>query len=315
MRIKNSLSKNQISTAKTFSYIWKHTQEYENAKKKEIKYQIKDFDRLSDGKVRKYLKTFFLKNNNKKIKFLDLGCGLGWTFSIIFKNYIKKIDYYGFDVTTNLNKTSSFLSKVFKKDNFKPKIFKFSMNKIPNKKEFKNFDFIWAQGSMHHSESVETAFKNISRIINKKGILYFWIINEQKPLRKLTDKHIREFFKKMDLKNQFAESYEIAKLASAFGNQLKDKKFKITRPIKSLGIERGNYRLQEILYDYVIKFFYNKDVSLKRNSRHHVFDWFSPEYYHQTKKNSLLKFLKKTKFKIIHYKEMTHGHSVIAEKI
>jgi hypothetical protein len=67
MRLKNPLPKNQISTAKTFSYIWKYTQEYENAKKKEIKYQIKDFDRLSDGKVRKFLKTFFLKNNNKKI--------------------------------------------------------------------------------------------------------------------------------------------------------------------------------------------------------------------------------------------------------
>lgn len=308
------ISSNQKKTANTFSYLWSENKVYENATKKEIKLHLNDSNRRSKGYVRKFLKSYFSKISSKnKIRFLDLGCGYGYTFSIIFNNYITKINYFGIDLISNLKKTKLFLIKRFKKNNFNPTLIKISMNN-PKIKKFKPFDLVWAEGSMHHSESIESAIKNVSKIIKRKGFFMFWIINEQKPIRKITDKFFREYYKKISFKDQMNESFQIALLANKFGKQLKDKKIKINKSIKSLGITAGNYRLQEILYDYIIKFFYNKLTTIKRN-RNQIFDWFSPRFYHQTNKRNLLRLLNKYKFKISFYHQTTNGHTVIAKKL
>ena len=310
LKVKQKLSDKQKKTANTFNYIFKDSFIYKYPTKKEIALSHKESDRRSNGKLKKFLKEYFFKKN-KKIKFLDLGCGIGYNFSVIFKKYIKYIDYYGVDIHNNLNETYYFLKKKFKKNNFEPKLLRVSMNKLPSNSWLRNFDIVWAEGTLHHSESIETAIKNVVRVLRKGGYFIFWVINDQKPLRKLTDQHFRNYYRKMKLDDQMKESSKIAYLASHFGKHLKDKKVNIPQPIGSMGIKRGRYRLQELLYDYIIKFYYNKSTSHGKNT-HQIFDWFSPELYHISSKKQLFKILKKYNLKVIKHVERTNGHQVIS---
>ena len=311
LETKQKLSNKQKKTANTFNYMWEDSFVYKNPSKKEIALHYKEANRRSNGSLRKFLNVYFSKNKDKKIKFLDLGCGIGYSFSILFRKFIKNIDYYGVDIHNNLNETYYFLKKKFKKNNFEPALLKVSMNKLPSNNKFGNFDMIWADGTLHHSESIETAIKNVAKVMKKSGYFIFWVINEQKPLRKISDEHFRNYYRKIKLKDQMSESFNLAYLASHFGKHLKDKKIKIYKPINSLGIKKGSYRLQELLYDYIIKFYFNKATSLARNT-HQIFDWFSPEFYHQSSKRGLFEILKKYNFKVIKHVEKTNGHLVIS---
>ena len=48
-------------------------------------------------------------------------------------------------------------------------LLKVSMNKLPSNNKFGNFDMIWADGTLHHSESIETAIKNVAKVLKKSG--------------------------------------------------------------------------------------------------------------------------------------------------
>ena len=54
---------------------------------------------------------------------------------------------------------------------------------------------------MHHSESVASAIKEIRKTLKKNGLFIFWIINQQKPIRKITDSFFRDHFKEINPKN------------------------------------------------------------------------------------------------------------------
>ena len=84
----------------------------------------------------------------------------------------------------NFKEVYKFLNKLFvKHDSPSPIIVNATMNKIPNVKLFKNIDFAWASGTLHHSESIDSAIQQVCKFLKKNGLFMFWIINEQKPVR------------------------------------------------------------------------------------------------------------------------------------
>ena len=51
-------------------------------------------------------------------------------------------------------------------------------------------------------------------------------------------------------------------------------------------LSSGEYSLQSLLYDYIIKCYHRPGVSPKWNI-YSLFDWFNPKYYHQTSREQL----------------------------
>jgi len=308
-------SLNQKQTGKVFSNMWSNSSTYNRPSKTQLKRDLDEFKRQSNNLIQKFISDYFKKNKSKKeIKFLDVGCGHGYTFKILFSKYIPKIKYIGIDLHDRLESTYTSLYPTFAKYNKRPILVKASMNKIPNVPLLRNLDLAFAEGTMHHSESVASAIKEIRKTLKKNGLFIFWIINQQKPIRKITDSFFRNHFKEINPKNITNEVKEIARLSIAFGKALKNDRITLKSNINSLNIKAGKYRLQEILYDYIIKFYYHNSSNLTRSALQ-FYDWVKPSLYHQTSQYELKKQLKSNKFKIIHYVEKTNGHFVVCKKI
>ena len=306
-----TLSKKQKITADAFAHMWKNSFPYDNPRKSEIQ---SSYD-LSNRLYTKWIAKYFRSLGSKKIKFLDAGCGYGYSFKVHFSKYISQIKYIGFDIHSELPKTYKFLNKLFLKRSESPIIVNATMNKIPNIKLFRNIDFAWAEGTLHHSESVDSAIQQLSKTLKKNGLFMFCIINEQKPLRKVTDSFFRNYFQSYPSSNRaMKELRKIAYLSRAFGKSLGDDKVVLKSKIESLQIEPGIYSLQSLLYDYIIKlYYYDKSVSIERIT-HQLFDWFRPANYEQTNRNKLKKILKKNNLRVINYLEKVSGHHVVCKK-
>ena len=69
----------------------------------------------------------------------------------------------------------------------------------------------------------------------------------------------------------------------------------IPKNSKLLDLKAGQYKLQTLLYDYFLKCYYRSEES-ERRQLHQLFDWFSPDYYHQTTRYELEEIISELNF-------------------
>lgn len=308
------ISASQRQTAQLFGYIWKNNQPYQDGESSGLETDKQVMAKLSEGRFEKALNAFFADFSPKKpCRLLDAGCGVGYGFKMTFTEYIDRIEYIGIDVHPNLDETYQYLSRLTSPNGNtleKPTLIQCSMNDLPDC--IRDVDLIWAHGSMHHSDSVGSAVANLSARLSKNGLFLFWIIGEQKPLRKKTDEFFRDQAMTFSDPDQFYnELIGYSKLTMALGSALEEKAIDIEHPIKMLGIEPGRYKLQTLLYDYFVKCYYKPGLSLERHVHQHL-DWFFPTFYHQTGREDLEKILDKSGFSQYDIVEKTNGFAVVA---
>ncbi len=151
---------------------------YEQVCNENIKIFGESLDYFSKYKV-KTLNNFFLKNKlNKKIKFLDLGCGIGKIEHHLFVCF-PKAEVYGIDPSlesikealyTNTNKKASF--SIYNGKN------------IPFKNGF--FDAILLSCVLHHilPDKRKQVLDESFRVLKKNGYLFIFEHNPFNPLTK-----------------------------------------------------------------------------------------------------------------------------------
>ena len=256
--------------------------------------QAVKLEKWSNGNLNRWVESIVV-NKNKKINVLDLGCGLGCSAAAILGKFASNVNYTGVDLI-DLAKTRKFL------ENYNFNSLNFINGDISTVNLVGKWDLIISIGAFHHTPSTEKAIKNAINqaennnvLENSPCTLIGWIINEQKPLRSETDKYFRNYYKKLDMEEQFNESLLLADLSIQLGKILKGKKLKISNNIDSLDIQKGEYDAQTFLYDFLLKLPLMKNINF---SSMYIMDWFSPTYYHQTSRNQLDKILKNYRHEI-----------------
>ena len=256
--------------------------------------QAVKLEKWSNGNLNRWVESIVV-NKNKKINVLDLGCGLGCSAAAILGKFASNVTYTGVDLI-DLAKTRKFL------ENYNFNSLNFINGDISTVNLVGKWDLIISIGAFHHTPSTEKAIKNAINqaennnvLENSPCTLIGWIINEQKPLRSETDKYFRNYYKKLDMEEQFNESLLLADLSIQLGKILKGKKLKISNNIDSLDIQKGEYDAQTFLYDFLLKLPLMKNINF---SSMYIMDWFSPTYYHQTSRNQLDKILKNYRHEI-----------------
>lgn len=167
-----------------------------------LNYWNKFYKKFKFGKESKfanftYKKLIKIKN---KIKMIDVGCGNGRDTIFFIK---KKFDIIGVDQSDVIIKNRKFFKKKFIKKNICKK------NLVLKKK----FDVLYARFFIHaiNENQQDNFFKNIKRIINKKGLIFFEFRTIKDPLIKKGiriskyeryDGHYRRFIDPQDFKNK-----------------------------------------------------------------------------------------------------------------
>ena len=135
------------------------------------------------------------------------------------------------------------------------------------------FDFIIADGVLHHTPDTRAAFLALYRKLASGGDFFFYVYRKMGAARQFSDHHIREHFTQMSPEECYATCEAITEL----GRELSRLNAQITleKPIPVLGIPAGEHDVQRLLYYNFLKCYWNEAFDYETNNMVN-FDWYHP---------------------------------------
>lgn len=135
------------------------------------------------------------------------------------------------------------------------------------------FDFIIADGVLHHTPDTRLAVEALYRKLQPGGQFFFYVYKKMGPARVFCDEHIRKNFMPMTPDECYAACEGLTEL----GRELSRLNAKITleKPIPVLGIPAGTHDVQRLIYYNFVKCFWNDAFDYETNNMVN-FDWYHP---------------------------------------
>lgn len=136
-----------------------------------------------------------------------------------------------------------------------------------------SFDFIIADGVLHHTPDTRAAVEALYRKLAPGGQFFFYVYKKMGATRQFSDAHIREHFTKLSPEKCYAACEGLTEL----GRELSRLGASITleKPIPVLGIPAGTHDVQRLLYYNFVKCFWNDAFDYETNNMVN-FDWYHP---------------------------------------
>jgi arsenite methyltransferase len=136
-----------------------------------------------------------------------------------------------------------------------------------------SFDVISCDQVLHHTPDPPENFRRLIKLLRPGGRILLYVYRIKGPIREFADDYLRGIFTKapMDACVEFSE--KIARLGKNL-SQLRAK-VEIDDDIPELGLQRGSYDVQRLIYDHVLKCFWNDEYDVATNAMIN-FDWYRP---------------------------------------
>ncbi|MBP2434215.1 class I SAM-dependent methyltransferase [Bradyrhizobium elkanii] len=152
-----------------------------------------------------------------------------------------------------------------------------------------SFDFIIADGVLHHTPNTQSAVEALYRKLAPGGQFFFYVYRKMGAARQFCDAHIREQFTKLSVEDCYTACQGLTDL----GRALSDLGAKITldKPIPALGIPAGTHDVQRLFYYNFVKCFWNDAFDYETNNMVN-FDWYHPHHAWQHSDEEVAGWLK-----------------------
>jgi SAM-dependent methyltransferase/uncharacterized protein YbaR (Trm112 family) len=136
-----------------------------------------------------------------------------------------------------------------------------------------SFDFIIADGVLHHTPNTRAAVEVLYRMVRPGGQFFFYVYRKMGAARVFSDDYIRQKFMPLSTEECYAACEGITEL----GRELSRLNATITleKPIPVLGIPAGTHNVQRLLYYNFLKCFWNEAFDYETNNMVN-FDWYHP---------------------------------------
>lgn len=300
LREKKIYSKNQSQTKRTFGFKWKKRDTYESK-------TVQDF-------MRGWLVDKYLGGKDKLLdkwlpddaRLLDAGCGAGFSALLLFERRLKDIHYLGVDISDSID----IAAQRFKEKGANGEFLQADLMHLPFSKP--EFDVIFSEGVLHHTDSTERSFKYLAKLIRPGGRFIFYVYRQKSPIREYSDDYIRSYLKKFNEKESWEMLMPLTKLGKALGDM--NIKVNVPQEIPFLGIPAGHIDLQRLFYWYIFKAFYRKDFSITEMN-HINFDWYRPLNCHRQTPEQIKGWCLESGLKIDRMNVEEAGISCVAVKI
>jgi SAM-dependent methyltransferase len=137
------------------------------------------------------------------------------------------------------------------------------------------FDVVICRAALHHSPDPRRSFASLAAALRPGGTLAISVYAKKARPREALDTALREEITRMPARDAFGLAREFTLL----GRDLQTSAgwIEIIEDLPFLGIKRGRYRIQEFIYDYFLKCWYNPAFG-ERYSDVVNFDWYHPPY-------------------------------------
>lgn len=137
------------------------------------------------------------------------------------------------------------------------------------------FDFIIADGVLHHTPSTRRGVEALYRKLRPGGQFFFYVYRRMGPARQFCDRHIREHFSQLTPEECYAACEGLTELGRELSRL--NARITLTKPIPVLGIPAGTHDVQRLLYYNFVKCFWNEAFDFDTNNMVN-FDWYHPHH-------------------------------------
>ncbi|MCZ6710309.1 MAG: class I SAM-dependent methyltransferase, partial [Gammaproteobacteria bacterium] len=135
------------------------------------------------------------------------------------------------------------------------------------------FDFVIADGVLHHTPDTRLAVQALYRKVAPGGQFFFYVYKRMGPARVFCDQHLRGQFSKLDPEDCYRACEGITELGRELSRL--NARITLTKGIPQLGIPPGEHDVQRLLYYNFLKCFWNEVFDLETNNMVN-FDWYHP---------------------------------------
>jgi SAM-dependent methyltransferase len=220
----------------------------------------------------------------------DAACGFGGIMDELFRDPVPRhLLYVGADIHGALGDVT--LPKNVRDD----QIFLLRFDISAPLPVVEPFEFVICRASIHHTADPATTFSSLARVVAPQGHLAITAYAKKGRLRELNDDALRSLFANMS--ND--EAMRVAREFAALGKSLQSlsETVKIERDLEWLGISAGGYGVQQLIYDCILKCWYNQKFGDELSSLIN-FDWYHPTFAYRYERVALREWFLKAGLKV-----------------
>lgn len=288
----------QAQTADAFGYKWAKRETFESPQVEAFSRQwmVDRYDGITDAELRELVRGR---------KLLDAGCGAGMGALLLFGEMLRECRYIGLDISSAVEIAAA----RFGERDIPAEFIQASLTEVP--RELGNFDMIWAEGVLHHTDASEASFDYLAARLNPGGVFMFYVYAKKAPVREYVDDMVRDKIASMPNEDAWKAVESLTRLGIALGEL--NVEIDVPEPVALLGIPAGRASLQRLLYNYFFKAFYRPEYTFAE--MHHVnFDWYKPLNAHRHTPEEVQGWLAKNHLTASVFTVRPEGISVIARR-
>lgn len=141
-----------------------------------------------------------------------------------------------------------------------------------------SFDLVFSEGVLHHTPSTVDAFRALARLLRRGGEIMIYVYRRKAPAREFVDDYVRDRISVLPPE----EAWKLLRPLTRLGRDLAELEAVVEVPedVELLGIPKGVYDVQRLLYWHFAKLFWNPALTFEENN-HVNFDWYHPRYAHR----------------------------------
>lgn len=296
------MSSNQTQTSESFSFKWQKRATYESETVQQ-EWRRWLLEKYFDGHQKNLDELLEIENG---ADILDVGCGAAGSILALFGDALKNHRYVGVDISESIEVAKT----RFNERNIPGSFFRYDLNFLPP--SLGQFDIIFAEGVLHHTDSVKDAIHNLTKHLKLGGRFLFYVYVKKAPIREFTDDFVRDRLRHLDNSAAWDELIPLTKLGKILGDL--NIEIDIEDDIHLLEIPKGRYNLQRLFFYKICKAYYQDNYTI--DEMNHVnFDWFRPLNCHRHTPDEIQSFCVEAGLCLKRMKVEESGITVIGQRL
>jgi len=173
------------------------------------------------------------------------------------------------------------------------------------------FDLIYCQEVLHHTGDAQASFDNLVEILAPGGEIAIYVYRRKAPAREFMDDVVREKISALP----YDEAMIVCRQITELGRRIAEVEQEIeVDDLPAVGIERGRYTPQRILYNFFLKCYWNPDLSFEENAVIN-YDWYHPSHCSRHTLDEVEGWFDKARLQVVWRRQDLYGITMRGVKV
>jgi SAM-dependent methyltransferase len=288
----------QAQTEESFAYKWTNRAGFgsEGMQEKVSSWVLERYGFASGEEMRAYF--------SRSERILDAGCGAGLATSTWLAPGWRRDrnEFVGVDISAAIDTACQRLGEIEGTSFVQADIL--ALPFPPS-----SFDLVFSEGVLHHTPSTEAAFKALARLLRPGGEIMIYVYRRKAPAREFVDDYVRERIAGLRPEEAWDQLRPLTRLGKALAEL--ETAVDVPEDVELLGISKGVYDVQRLVYWHFAKLFWNSEMTFEENN-HVNFDWYHPRYAHRHTEEEVRRWFADCSLQITRFEAQEAGFTVRA---